>query len=700
VIVQARQYGSDDERWKPAARRALHEMTPRLRGTRLGLALLAETLDQVSDCSAEDFQTLMAGSTDPAADAYVIALNAACTSNFARAAMVDVNRATPALIRQVGWGLSTRDALPLYAWLTSPAALAHVREADRPTVSMMLWQDYLGRLFAAGLDRQALAAFDALPDDLRKAVVAPRARPVTHVVVDDIPITFAADRDGFYEPSAPILQLVEAMAVSGRENEARALLGTLPGLAQAKAAAACGYERRATAPNARGKAGCAETRALPMQALAVDHLLNNPDADPYPIAETLLTDFSGSVSTNNAVLCRVFPKEAYPDICRDPSDDDRWRESSSEEEEVRLAQAAIERAVPNFQALRVSVLGEHAAPAPSREDRWSRVTVVAKPPAFAQAPIPAAFAGSGQAPSVKGLAALPPGFDPVRVERAGQRVVAISLSQTYDPSGEVSQGGYWVHLSEDAGKHWQAPLYTGLADRFPYVVKPLSRLPLIAGDTLRLAVDIAELDTASITYPPVALRTRREAKDLYLTISFDELRRDSDSDGLSDITERHLLLDGGRAGRPTPFIVGSDADSDCRTAASAEKLALIDLIGRLKGGSEAALVEPVNRPPGQIGLGWSRASAAVDQPVFLKGDWRDYTCLTSKRLIIVYSEADLEAMKPFTPDFHALEVPHIVFNRAHDRGYVHWSAGWTGGTYGLRRVDGKWLFYVISSWIT
>jgi hypothetical protein len=200
-------------------------------------------------------------------------------------------------------------------------------------------------------------------------------------------------------------------------------------------------------------------------------------------------------------------------------------------------------------------------------------------------------------------------------------------------------------------------------------------------------------------YPPVALVTRREAQDLYLTIPLDVLRRDSDGDGLTDIAEHHLLLDGAN-GRATPFIVGSDVDSDCRTPLSDEKRAFIDLLGRFNGRAEAALVEPVNRPPGQIGLGWSQASAAVDQPVFLQGDRRDYTCLTSKRLIIVYSEADLEAMKPLSPDFHALEVPRIIFNRAHDRGYVNWSAGWTGGTFGLRRVDGKWRFYEISSWIT
>lgn len=69
-------------------------------------------------------------------------------------------------------------------------------------------------------------------------------------------------------------------------------------------------------------------------------------------------------------------------------------------------------------------------------------------------------------------------------------------------------------------------------------------------------------------------------------------------------------------------------------------------------------------------------------------------------MVIVYDKVDLESMKQFTPDFHGLDMPHIVFDRAHDRGFVRWSTGWAGGTYRLRRVGGKWLFDAISSWIT
>lgn len=46
------------------------------------------------------------------------------------------------------------------------------------------------------------------------------------------------------------------------------------------------------------------------------------------------------------------------------------------------------------------------------------------------------------------------------------------------------------------------------------------------------------------------------------------------------------------------------------------------------------------------------------------------------------------------------DAPRIVYNRARDPGYAIWSAGWTGGTYRLRLVDGPWVFEDMGSWIT
>jgi hypothetical protein len=108
----------------------------------------------------------------------------------------------------------------------------------------------------------------------------------------------------------------------------------------------------------------------------------------------------------------------------------------------------------------------------------------------------------------------PEDFAPVRAERQGDEAVAIGASQDYDPVGELSRGAYWVIRSHDGGGTWGRPIYTGLRIQSPYVVRRLSNAPLLAGDHLQVEVKVEELDTSSITFPPVGLRAKRVQEDL------------------------------------------------------------------------------------------------------------------------------------------------------------------------------------------
>src|SRR5882724_6523784 len=132
----------------------------------------------------------------------------------------------------------------------------------------------------------------------------------------------------------------------------------------------------------------------------------------------------------------------------------------------------------------------------------------------------------------------------VRAERQGLRAAALVLSPDYDPGTEISSGGYWVLLSEDGGRTWSAPLYTGLRIHTPYVVRAASALPLFAGDHLQVEVEVRELDPASISFPPVReIRVKRQARGLYLDLRLADLTRDTDGDGLTDLAEERLLTD-------------------------------------------------------------------------------------------------------------------------------------------------------------
>lgn len=673
----------------------------------LVLIAVAESLDQLAECRAADFDAMMAGTADSAGDAWRIANAAPCHDNFLRIAAVAPQRVTAMLARLANWGsLEPRQTVPLYAWLTSDATLARITGPGRDAMVAELRSRYLTALFNTGLGDRAVVLFDGLTEPERARILASE------------PAKFTAEADGLpftVEESRPdddlLLSIAASYALAGRTAEAQKLFATSASVPKARAQLACAAEPEAH----RGDPACKKDHFLNREWLLLDHFLNRPADDPYPLAELLYSAMSSNDHSwaVGALRCRVLAEPHYASICRMGRDMVRDRTQlvpEPHEAEAERRADAVFVTLPGYAELRAQFHDEFRRVAAQmggavEERRWSsRTSVTPEPPPFAQRPLPAAHRGTRpDAPEwPKTMAQLPEGHFPVRIERAGAQVTVIGVSQTYDPSGEISRGGYWVHRSDDGGRSWQRPLYTGLAERFPYVVTATSRMPLRDGDALDLEVEVAEIDTASITYPPVGLRTRRRETGLYLRIPIADLERDSDGDGLTDLTERHLLLDRARTDGGTPFVVGTTPPGECAAPPPPERLALMGLLGRIFESSGHAIVEPLDRAgkPEDMLAGWQETGASVESPILLAGDPRDYACMRPNRLMIVYGEQDIAQLQRFTPDFRTVTVPPIVFNRARTRGYVQWSAGWVGGTYVLRLVDGRWQFDAISSWIT
>jgi hypothetical protein len=120
---------------------------------------------------------------------------------------------------------------------------------------------------------------------------------------------------------------------------------------------------------------------------------------------------------------------------------------------------------------------------------------------------------------------------PVRIERDGAEIAGMALSRALDP---VAGGGDWVIHSADGGKTWDEPLYTGLRWGAPYSVATSSKLPLMTPDGLQVEVE-----------------ARGESAQ-YLELTWSELRRDSDRDGLTDLVEERIATD--------PFAADTDGD--------------------------------------------------------------------------------------------------------------------------------------------
>lgn len=301
---------------------------------------------------------------------------------------------------------------------------------------------------------------------------------------------------------------------------------------------------------------------------------------------------------------------------------------------------------------------------------------------------------------------LPASFEPVRVERQGPEVVAVCLSGAADPGGEVSRGGYWLLRSKDGGGTWSNPLYLGFQMHQPYVVKTEGRLPMLMADTLRLEVDVEELDPESITFPPIALRSRREAHGLYVTIPFETLERDRDGDGLTDLLEARLRTDPAKADTDGDGL--SDRFDDFpQVSARAEPHALapivVDLLKKLMGYERAGIVEPMRKGGDSLDLllrDRHAASAGSLLFTFIEGDAALFRGLRVDGQVIVLAEEEVRDLRARYGPMFPLSFPDILVSPDGTRAMVEWSAGWTGGTYLYRKVKGRWVAKDLGQWIT
>ncbi|MGH8028325.1 MAG: hypothetical protein ACREO3_00170 [Arenimonas sp.] len=297
----------------------------------------------------------------------------------------------------------------------------------------------------------------------------------------------------------------------------------------------------------------------------------------------------------------------------------------------------------------------------------------------------------------------------VRWEGSGNRIVAITASQTLDPVGELSSGGYWVSVSEDAGKSFAPPLYTGLRVYAPYVVRTESKLPLLDGDTLQVEVAIRELDAEHVMLPPIRLPMKRQADDVFVRIALAELQRDADDDGVPDPIEAAMLLDPAVADTDgdgindgadmLPNVPWQAAGNDERAAAMA--VALAEIFGKEFGAIITSAAHVAGGEPassGAIGVG----STASNQRgvVFLLGPTDALARMQLRRPVVVLSEAQVKRLRKVRGAFYPFRISGFALNRASDEGVVTWDAGFTGGAFRLHKRDGKWVAESTSSWIT
>ncbi len=204
-----------------------------------------------------------------------------------------------------------------------------------------------------------------------------------------------------------------------------------------------------------------------------------------------------------------------------------------------------------------------------------------------------------------------------------------------------------------------------------------------------------ELDPETITFPPLELGFRREAAGLSVEADLADLRKDSDSDGLTDLVEARLLTN------PTAADTDGDGLSDRDDAFPSVPS------GAEKGTDSAALLSAVlaqvlesDRPTAQVvgtrggmfekAVG-RRAPIPLEATTFLIGEPAEFVGVRSSRRVIILSvEEALRVSKQ-----QGLIFPmrlEIVSDQAGKRAHVLWHESWRGGSFDAHLVRGKWVF--------
>ena len=523
----------------------------------------------------------------------------------------------------------------------------------------------MGELVATGMAAQALKVVDDLPPEVRDRVLV------------------RTDADG-----DALRDYVVALLASGRASEAGRYL-----------------------PELRRRESCADGRQYYCETwTALRMLIENRDA--FDLLKTAIAADEVRGVLLLRLLAEYFESSGYPDLAAyyraGSASEADWmlRETDDRPELLEsLGERFLQRRT-HYERLIAAALPE---PAPTTL-RGSGFTQPKTQTVFEENPALPEHASDGCRPldeSSAVQATEPLSIWPVRAEQCGDALVVLGLSQSLDPMGEISAGGYWLAVSHDMGRRWRQT-YTGLRVYFPYVARAESSIPLLRDGLVRIHADVRELDVDSISFPPVALATLREESDVLLTAKLSDLQRDGDGDGLADIVERRLLLDSEDPDFDGDGIAdGYDMQPNVPKGPLSERGAAFALVLEEMFGYERAAIVAGPRSNTDANVGQVLSSMAASPPVpasntlFILAD----PSLLQGQLVpfraIVITESQAQRLRDELGIFMPLELGRLWFSKDGRRALIQWSARWRGGVIYLEQSEtGDWQKEVLSNWIT
>ncbi|MEA2325450.1 MAG: hypothetical protein QOE68_409 [Thermoanaerobaculia bacterium] len=419
---------------------------------------------------------------------------------------------------------------------------------------------------------------------------------------------------------------------------------------------------RALVPAGQLKKDDAAVAAVLMAAI------DSPGGDAFDLVTNYLQNVGAqSTALVDEVFDRVATRAGY-------TASSKWRLDTVTHADER--QAAVERnALPSAAATLLPACEASFGPTKSISPAVERLLNRAPLVPFVERAVDDSDRSSDFDAASRIVRPLPAGFDFLRMESHGDDVVAVASSQSVDPSGAASVGGYWILRSTDRGGTWNRPLYTGLRVLQPYEVVIGSTLPMLRDDGVRIEVATTEIDGPIKELLAVDFKWR-------------DLERDSDGDGLTDLVEERILTD------PQSADTDSDglADGVDPLPQVAFRQSQGDAAKIVATAIEAYYGSAIVQMAGEHGLGTTT--------MFIVGDPADFAGVTSRVRIIVTSEGEIEAAsKKFGPTL-AMHISLVIIDQTGTRAWVQLNDEGSGATYLLEKKEGAWIALAVASWVS
>jgi hypothetical protein len=574
-----------------------------------------------------------------------------------------------------------------------------------------LSRQYLQALFDAGLVREAADYFTRLPENVRGALLD-QETPKAAVKLDghDVALNETADILAFSQSSDFRLEISAVLYLSGRADEARAIFKSVLPPGNPKAFKKCGHmigEPRRTVCGEDYSGGAVRWRLLELA-------LEKPQEDPYDLVESYYggggsVDELGTGLWHQVSLRRLMEYRTPVGVVASRWDGDKVLSIDDKPVSGLLAAtldpALLARATEIARSIALVRKQFPSAAGRSEVEYNDRSVRDAKVPSrFRQVALPKDCPAPKTDLQWK-EPALPASISRIseieqfwRVETAGSLVVVIGQIHSSGSWEEEGLSGVWVHVSQDDGKTWEAPLYTGLESGVHFLASTAPCVSRLDGDRLTLELwSIPIVDLGDDGQPLANDSGSREGR-FAVDVPLSALRRDSDRDGLTDIVEEALLLNPRNRDSDGDGVAdGEDSFPNLSNKATSE----------LAGPMAAVLSEVVNglgpsRRPAMIVTKASAESASVrfkERPLVLFADPGSFNGISADRMVLVFSEENLQRLARWRGRMSGTKFEDPVLNRARNRGYVKFDNGLTGGTFAWRREGTGWKVEQISSFI-